>query len=231
MAIAWVVFRENVDRRIFAGAIAILAGAVLFSWPSAAGPQLSWRSALIILACVSWGIDNNLTRKLSDADPLQIEMIKGLAAGTLNLALALAGGVAFPALTTLAAAAAVGFFGYGISLALFFGCGCRFIAPDGLASTRQRRCDESRQGGRSLRHIEAEGHAGTDLAPGVIIDARAAYREIDRDIILDLPDRADQARAGLELADIALVEEFTYRAHRPVVRALDNGVEENVSRT
>ena len=32
MAIAWVVFRENVDRRILLGALAILAGAVLLSW-------------------------------------------------------------------------------------------------------------------------------------------------------------------------------------------------------
>jgi drug/metabolite transporter (DMT)-like permease len=121
MAIAWVVFRENVDRRIFAGAMAILAGAVLLSWPRAAstGPQLSWGSVLIVLACVSWGIDNNLTRKLSAADPLQIAMIKGLAAGTVNFALALGHGALLPGPTTLAAAAAVGFFGYGISLVLF----------------------------------------------------------------------------------------------------------------
>src|SRR5205823_12415808 len=33
MAIAWIVFRENVDRRIFLGAMAILAGAVLLAWP------------------------------------------------------------------------------------------------------------------------------------------------------------------------------------------------------
>jgi drug/metabolite transporter (DMT)-like permease len=121
MAIAWVVFRESVDRRIFLGAMAILAGAIVLSWPEAADsrPQLSWGSVLIVLACVSWGIDNNLTRKLSAADPLQIAMIKGLAAGAVNFALALAGGAPSPGLTTLAAAAAVGFFGYGVSLVLF----------------------------------------------------------------------------------------------------------------
>ena len=121
ITIAWVVFRENVDRRIFLGAMAILAGAVVLSWPEAAatGPQLSWGSVLIVLACVSWGIDNNLTRKLSAADPLQIAIIKGLVAGAVNLALALAGGAPSPGLRTLAAAAAVGFFGYGISLVLF----------------------------------------------------------------------------------------------------------------
>ena len=121
MAIAWLVFHENVDQRIFLGAIAILAGAVVLSWPQGpiTNPQLDWGSVLIVLACVAWGIDNNLTRKLSAADPLQIAMIKGLAAGTVNLALALARGATVPGISTLAAAATVGFFGYGVSLVLF----------------------------------------------------------------------------------------------------------------
>lgn len=121
MAIAWLIFRENVDRRIFLGAMAILAGAVLLSWPAGGGanPQLNWGTVLIVLACVSWGIDNNLTRKLSAADPLQIAMIKGLAAGAVNLVLALSRGALLPAAAPLAAAGAVGFLGYGVSLVLF----------------------------------------------------------------------------------------------------------------
>jgi drug/metabolite transporter (DMT)-like permease len=128
MMIAWVVVRENVDRRIFLGAMAILAGALLLSWPEAAatGPQLGWGSALIVLACISWGIDNNLTRKLSAADPLQTAMIKGLAAGAVNLALALAGGAPSPGPRTVAAAAVVGFLGYGVSL-VFFVLGLRHL--------------------------------------------------------------------------------------------------------
>jgi drug/metabolite transporter (DMT)-like permease len=119
MAIAWLVSRENVNRRIFVGAMAILAGAVLLSWPAGAGLRLNWGSVLIVLACVSWGIDNNLTRKLSAADPLQIAMIKGLAAGAVNFAMALGHGAPLPETKTLAAAATVGFFGYGISLVMF----------------------------------------------------------------------------------------------------------------
>ena len=74
--------------------MAILAGAVLLSWPEGGvtSPQLNWSSVLIVLACTAWGIDNNLTRKLSAADPLQIAMIKGLVAGAVNLALALGRG-------------------------------------------------------------------------------------------------------------------------------------------
>ncbi len=118
MAIAWVVFKESVDRRLLFGAMAILAGAVLLSWRGGLG-GLGLGALAIAGACLAWGVDNNLTRKLSAADPVQIAAIKGLAAGAINLALALARGAHSPALGEVAAAGAVGFVGYGVSLVLF----------------------------------------------------------------------------------------------------------------
>jgi len=115
MAIAWVVFRENVDRRLLVGAAAILAGAAVLSWrggPGGFGPG----ALAIAAACLAWGIDNNLTRKLSAADPVAIAAAKGLVAGPVNLALALGHGAAVP---VALGAAAVGFFGYGVSPVLF----------------------------------------------------------------------------------------------------------------
>jgi len=118
MAIAWVVFRENVDRRILLGALAILGGALLLSWRG--GPAgVGWGSVAIAGACLAWGIDNNLTRKLSAADPVQIAMAKGLVAGAVNLALALADGAVWPPAASVAGAAIVGFVGYGVSLVMF----------------------------------------------------------------------------------------------------------------
>lgn len=118
MAIAWVVFRESVDRRLLLGAFSILGGAVLLSWQG--GPAGVGIGALAILgACVAWGVDNNLTRKLSAADPVQITAIKGVVAGAANLGLALANGAHLPSPGALAAAGVVGFFGYGVSLVLF----------------------------------------------------------------------------------------------------------------
>ncbi len=70
-------------------------------------------------ACIAWGVDNNPTCKLSSADPVQIAAIMGLAAGTVNLTLALGQGAHLPALGAVAAAGVVGFFGYGVSLVLF----------------------------------------------------------------------------------------------------------------
>lgn len=118
MGIAWAVFRENVDRRLLLGALAILAGAVLLSWQGIGG-GIGLGALAIAGACFAWGIDNNLTRKVSGSDPVQIAMVKGIAAGSVNLVLAFALGAHLPALPLLAGAALVGFFGYGVSLVLF----------------------------------------------------------------------------------------------------------------
>ena len=118
MGIAWLVFRENVDRRLLLGAGAILAGAVVLSWRGE-GALLDTGGLLIAGACLAWGVDNNLTRKLSSADPVQIATIKGLAAGTTNLLLALLLGAHLPSVGIVAAGALAGFFGIGVSLVMF----------------------------------------------------------------------------------------------------------------
>ena len=118
MAIAWVVFRENVDRRLLIGALAILAGAAVLSWQGGPAP-IGAGAFAIVAACLCWAVDNNLTRKLSSADPVQIAMIKGLAAGAVNLILALFRGAALPGAPEIAAAGLIGFLGYGVSLVLF----------------------------------------------------------------------------------------------------------------
>jgi drug/metabolite transporter (DMT)-like permease len=118
MTIAWLVFKENVDRLLLIGALAILAGAVLLSWSG--GPAGVGLGAFAIAgACLAWGVDNNLTRKLSAADPVQIAAVKGVVAGAVNLALAFSKGAHLPDPAAVASAAVVGFFGYGVSLVLF----------------------------------------------------------------------------------------------------------------
>jgi drug/metabolite transporter (DMT)-like permease len=125
LVLAWVVFRENVDSRLLIGAAAIVAGAVILSWPAngAAGDAASGgslRSTLLVAgACLAWALDNNFTRKVSGADPVVIAMLKGLIAGAINTAIALGSGAHLPGLGAILAAALLGFFGYGVSLTLF----------------------------------------------------------------------------------------------------------------
>jgi drug/metabolite transporter (DMT)-like permease len=119
MVLAWVLFGENVDRRLLIGAAVIVAGAVLLSWPSAPA-ELGWGALAIAGACLAWGLDNNLTRRLSATDPVQLALIKGLAAGFVNLTLAIViAGAAVPAPAMIGGAMLVGILGYGISLVLF----------------------------------------------------------------------------------------------------------------
>lgn len=120
-AIAWVAFRENVDRRVFLGMMAIIAGGVLLSWqeiPRAGGLV---GPLLIAAACLAWAVDNNLTRRVSGGDAASIACLKGLIAGSANLALALelGTGTPLPTAASLAGAGLVGFLGYGVSLVLF----------------------------------------------------------------------------------------------------------------
>ncbi|KWN07458.1 DMT family transporter [Burkholderia ubonensis] len=116
--IAWVVFRENVDLQVFLGMVAIVAGGVLLSWkPGAAGVPTG--ALLIVGACLCWAIDNNLTRKVSANDAMVIACVKGLAAGPVNIAVAVAAGAVWPAAATTAAAMLTGLAGYGVSLVLF----------------------------------------------------------------------------------------------------------------
>ena len=116
--LAWIVFRENVDRRIATGMTLIVAGGVLVSWKGGA-IALGSGSLLITGACLAWAIDNNLTRGLSTRDPIQIAGLKGLVAGLTNTAVALSLGARFPHPAIATAAGAVGALGYGLSLVLF----------------------------------------------------------------------------------------------------------------
>lgn len=117
--LAWFAFRENFDRRVALGMLAILAGAALVSWPGELAFSGLWPSLAVLGACLAWGIDNNLTRKVSLSDATWIACVKGLAAGTVNLALAAALGAGLPPLASIAGAMILGFFAYGVSLALF----------------------------------------------------------------------------------------------------------------
>ncbi|KAK47009.1 membrane protein [Caballeronia jiangsuensis] len=116
--IAWVVFRENVDLQIFLGMVAIVAGGVALSWQSGAG-VVSPGALLVVAACVSWAVDNNLTRKVSTNDAMTIACLKGLVAGSVNLGIALFTGAHLPGVVRTAAALLTGFAGYGVSLVLF----------------------------------------------------------------------------------------------------------------
>lgn len=119
VGLAWLVFREPVSRRILLGMLAIVAGAVVLSVPTLVEFGSLLPTLAVLGACLAWGVDNNLTRKVSLNDTTWLAAVKGAVAGPVNLVLGFALGAQLPAPGPIGAAMAVGFVSYGVSLALF----------------------------------------------------------------------------------------------------------------
>jgi drug/metabolite transporter (DMT)-like permease len=129
--IAWVIFKENADRRIVLGMMAIVAGGAVLSWPAGDADASGWIGPLAIAgACLCWAIDNNLTRKVSASDAFFIAGIKGVSAGAVNTVLALSLGATLPDPAMMLATMTVGLLGYGLSLVFFV------LALRGLGTAR-----------------------------------------------------------------------------------------------
>ncbi|GFO66101.1 DMT family transporter [Geomonas paludis] len=117
--IAWLVFREYIGPYVWTGKVLILVGAALVVLRAEGGLSFSLSGLLVVIACVFWGIDNNLTRDVDEISSTVLASVKGLAAGLFSIVLALvfSTGAATPA--QIAGALGVGAMSYGVSLVLF----------------------------------------------------------------------------------------------------------------
>lgn len=115
--LAWGIFREHLDRRTLLATGAVLAGGLLLAAPEGAAGLKA--GGLVALACVCWGLDNNLTALVGGFTPAQTTAIKGIGAGTVNLALGLALEGGWPPTTAILVALLVGTFSYGFSIMLY----------------------------------------------------------------------------------------------------------------
>ncbi len=117
--LAAALFREAVGRRVWLGSFLMLTGGLALAYDPDAAYAFSPSLLAIAGACLMWALDNNLTRNISTGNPMTIAMVKGLAAGTVNLGLGFAGGAGLPQPGPLAGALLLGAFSYGVSLVLF----------------------------------------------------------------------------------------------------------------
>jgi drug/metabolite transporter (DMT)-like permease len=117
--LATLLFREKYGRRLVLGFVLIVAGGTLLSFSGGGfeARQTGW--ILIVGACLCWGFDNNLSKKVSSLDARAFAAAKGLIAGSANLVLVIASGAPIPNGAVTSKAMIVGFFGYGLSLVLF----------------------------------------------------------------------------------------------------------------
>lgn len=117
--LAWAFFREHLSGRAWLAMTLVCAASVLIAGPSGfeAGPG----AALVALACLCWGLDNNLTALIDGLTPAQTTMVKGLVAGSVNLGLGLWLERGPSSGRVVALALVAGALGYGLSLILYIG--------------------------------------------------------------------------------------------------------------
>ncbi|MFH1227356.1 MAG: EamA family transporter [Planctomycetota bacterium] len=128
--IAALVFREHIGRHALSAIGLITVASMMLSF----NPEGEWSISIgtlgVLGAAVCWGIDNNLTRKISAKNPITIGTIKGLAAGAISLIISLALGYALPGGIALMEAVVIGSLGYGLSIVFFI------LALRGLGAAR-----------------------------------------------------------------------------------------------
>jgi len=115
-ACAWLFFREHLGARTWVAAGCVAFAGALLAFPLDAGTLVG--AGLIALACLCWGLDNNFTALIDGYTPAQSTLIKGLAAGSVNLVL----GLVFedtPPLVAVLPALAIGALAYGVSIMLY----------------------------------------------------------------------------------------------------------------
>jgi drug/metabolite transporter (DMT)-like permease len=128
--IAVITFRENAGRNLWLALLCMTVAGVILSWDPSQSKFYIFGPLLIVLATFRWGIDNNLTRQISEKNPIQITWVKGLVAGLISLLIALILGMRITLSVTILYALIPGAFSYGISLVFYI------KALRGLGSSR-----------------------------------------------------------------------------------------------
>ncbi len=118
--LAWRLYREAMDRRVWTAMSLLLAGGVLLVLDQAhdGGARL-WGLLAVMLATAAWGLDNTLSRALAERDPGQVVLAKAVLGSLATALLAFGFGESLPAPGAALGLFAVGAAGYGLSLRFY----------------------------------------------------------------------------------------------------------------
>ena len=114
--IALFIFKEKISRRLWLAIGLIVLSSALLTVEDAGSLKFSVGSVFVLLASCCWGLENNCTRMLSQSDPQEIVIVKGLGSGAGALLVALLTGESFPAGGYVPFALLLGFVAYGLSI-------------------------------------------------------------------------------------------------------------------
>ena len=116
---ALLLFRESVSPRLWVAVGLITLGSCLLTLDVDGMFAFSGGAVLVLLATVCWGLENNCTRKLSQNNPILIVAVKGLGSGVISLVIGFLLGERVGGIEAAMLAMVVGFFTYGLSIALY----------------------------------------------------------------------------------------------------------------
>ena len=88
--IAVFIFKEALNRLAWGAVILIAIASILLTLNTDGARGISIGALGVLGAAALWGLDNNLTRNISNKDPLAIVATKGITAGIVSLLLAIA---------------------------------------------------------------------------------------------------------------------------------------------
>ena len=117
--IALAVFKEPVSKRLWTAVALITLASAMLSFEGTESLRLSLGSAFVLLASSCWGLENNCTRKISSKSTYEIVVLKGIFSGLGSFVIALLRHESLPRLPYIAAALALGFVAYGLSIFLY----------------------------------------------------------------------------------------------------------------
>jgi drug/metabolite transporter (DMT)-like permease len=118
--LAWRLYHETMDRRVWTAMALLLAGAIVLvlDQQRGGGTQL-WGLLAVAVATAAWGVDNTLSRGLAERDPSQVVMAKGALGAGATALLALGFSEPLPSAAAALGLFAIGATGYGLSLRFY----------------------------------------------------------------------------------------------------------------
>lgn len=117
--IALFIFKETIGKRMWLAIVLITISSMILSMSDASSLSFSLGSIFVLLACISWGFENNCTRMLSLKDPLQIVVVKGFGSGLGSLIISFAIHESSYNWLYVSYTLLLGFVAYGMSIFLY----------------------------------------------------------------------------------------------------------------
>ncbi len=117
--IALVFFKEKISKKLLTAILLVVVASVILTFEPNGALVFNKGSLLVLAAALSWGLENNCTRSISDKKPEEIVLIKGVFSGGGSLVVAFALGEELPALLSIVGVMLLGFVAYGLSITFY----------------------------------------------------------------------------------------------------------------